>query len=238
MEHQPKLEDTDTLSSLINAFDIQKEIARATGPTQDFVQLQLLLAEAEVKLNPIRSGERLFETYSAISSISDIEVRATCLARIVAALPRLDPHCAFADTKIVKELCEVDLLEQVRQLLVSTADHYAVTRGIIEALAPSRPELADTIISFLNYEYRRDNARLDLAHHLLGQRSGSIDFQALGRLLGNFADSEVEDSVVERFCHRLAASHQWDDSHKKRSSDSDGIPMPQPRPHSADYRWP
>lgn len=195
----PAIDNIDELNGLINAFDIQKETARSTGPTQDYVQLQLLIGEAENKINPTRAGERLCETYSAISSVSDIEVRATCLAKIVAALSRLDPQCAFADTKIVQELSEVDFLEQVDQLLVSTADHYAATRGIIEALATSRPDLAEAVISRLNYEYRRDNARSDLARHILANKPAAIDLSALRRLLGAFADSEVEDSVVASF---------------------------------------
>ena len=52
-------------------------------------------------------------------------------------------------------MSELELLSDVSQLLCGTASHYTLTRGIVEALAIPRPDLALTIIEQYNYESRR-----------------------------------------------------------------------------------
>lgn len=200
----PKMQDSASISSLISAFDIQKEAARKTGPTQDFVQFQLLVAEAENLVSPVRSGQRLAEVYYFVQQVTDIEVRATCLALILAAAPRIDPSGAFQDSQDIKDLCEGQFQEELEKLLSSTADHYAVTESIIEALAVWRTDLALQVIDKLNYQSRRDRARADLAMHLLEVPSTDLKYSYLQGMLGAFSDPELNDSVVEETINRFS----------------------------------
>lgn len=204
----PKVADTTALSSLITAFDIQRAAARTVGPTQDYVKLQLLLAEAESTISQFRAGQRLAEIYYDIEQNQDIEVRSACLALIVSSMRELDPNNTFLDTKDVKDLCEAQFQEDVTKLLESTADHYAVTQPIITALALDRTDLAFDTVQKLNYQTRRDHARLDLVLHLVSRPIADIDLAQLESVLGKFADSELEDNAVAAVLRKLSRSNK------------------------------
>ena len=77
---------------------------------------------------------------SLISAISDLAVKAECTARLVASLTYLDPERQLESTEGIHSLAENDLKNNTEQLLRDTADHYAVTKGIVRALAKARPD--------------------------------------------------------------------------------------------------
>ncbi len=203
-EPLPFLQDNTILRSLITALDLQKEAARLAGPTRDYVRWQLLLAEAEGRLSAVQAGQRLLETYYEVTALSELEVKAVCLALIVAALPKIDPDGAFKDTETVRELSEVELVGSMKELLDHTADHYVLSRGAIEALAMPRPHLALSIIAELNYESRRDWALSDLADYSLDVSDDVIPIHFLAGLLGRWADSDLEDKFVVDCMMRLS----------------------------------
>lgn len=200
----PLIESSDQIGSLVNAFDIQRDMARKAGPTADYVHLQLILAEAEGRINPERSGRRLLDIYYEVDQIPDIEVKAVCLAHIVAAFPSLDPEGAFADTKEIGRIAEADLKTYIRTLLDATADHYLISRSVIEALASKRSDLACDVISMLNYAERQDRARLDLLEHILDDREWMLDLDTLTRLVTEFEDSDDAAEAVEMVLAELA----------------------------------
>ena len=202
-EPLPFIEDQDFLRSLITALDLQKESAHNAGPIQEFVKWQLLIAEAESRLNPARAGQRLTETYFEVTSLKHLEVKAVCLSLIVGSLSKIDATSAFKDTSDVREMSELELLSDVSQLLCGTASHYTLTRGIVEALAIPRPDLALTIIEQYNYESRRDEALSDLARLMLRVPANQISFQGLAALIGRWADISDEDAFIASSLRRI-----------------------------------
>src|SRR5579859_2390653 len=123
----PKIAPSD-IPPLVTAFDIQREAARRLGPTQDYIELQLLLAEAEAQVSQRHAGERLLQTYYDIRSIPDLELRIACTGLLVAASPRIDPAGAFEDSVDVRNVSEPEFMDEIRLLLMATADHYVITR--------------------------------------------------------------------------------------------------------------
>lgn len=195
----------EQIPALITAFDIQREAARRIGPTQDYVQLQLLLAEAEGRVSQRNAGQRLLQTYYDVRDIADLETRIVCTGLMVAASPRIDPGGAFEDTADVRKVSEADFVDEVRALLRSTADHYVISRRIIEAVATSRPELAMQIANELNVQSRRDDALKDVVEQNLVGPVQDRPLEFLESVLGKFGDVETEDEVVQ---HVLVALGQ------------------------------
>jgi hypothetical protein len=195
----------EQIPALITAFDIQREAARRIGPTQDYVQLQLLLAEAEGRVSQRNAGQRLLQTYYDVRDIADLETRIVCTGLLVAASPRIDPGGAFEDTADVRKVSEVDFVDEVRALLRSTADHYVISRRIIEAVAISRPELAMQIANELNVQSRRDDALKDVVEQNLVGPVQDRPLEFLESVLGKFGDVDTEDEVVQ---HVLVALGQ------------------------------
>lgn len=203
-EPLPYIDDISVLSSLLVAFDIQKETARTVGPTQDFVQTQLLIAQAELRISASRSGQRLLEVFYEVDQIQDQEVKTVCLSLIVASLPLLRLANAEADVRDAGEISEQELRRHIHELLSSTADHYLVTRTIVEALSKTRADLACEIIDQLNYQSRRDNARTDLVMALLDVSTTQLDLTRLSQVIDDVADSELQENAIKEFAKRLA----------------------------------
>jgi hypothetical protein len=196
-EPLPFLDSTDNIASLITSFDIQKEPARSAGPTQEYVQWQLLLAEAEDKVSSVRSGQRLFEIYDYVTSLKELDVKAVCLGLIVASIPRIDRCGAFDETPLIREDAEREFEKAVSSLLASTADHSEISRPIINSVGRSRPDLAMKVIQQINYESRRDTALSVLCGILLRCPPEAIGIQELSSLIGQWKDPEIEDDAVD-----------------------------------------
>ena len=159
----PGIKDANLTRPLLTAFDIQKEAARKVGPTQDYIGLQLLLAQSEATFNSTRASERLLEIYFDVRDLKDLDTRTVFTALLISSLTELIESDLQADeTKQLKLQAELDLNEGLDQLLGSTADHYAVTKRPIEALAKAAPMFALQIARKLNIELRRDSATFDV----------------------------------------------------------------------------
>jgi hypothetical protein len=195
-EPLPVLQRTEDIASLITSLDIQREAAKNTGPTQDYVRWQLLIAQAEGRLNPVRSGERLFEVYEHVSSLTELDVKTVCLGLLVSSLPAVDPTAAFEGTIAIREMVEQEFETSYKSLLDSTADHYQICRPILDAIAKSRTDLALEVIEKINYETRRDASISAVAETLMDCPPHNLQIKKLASLLGKWKDSDTEDSSV------------------------------------------
>lgn len=194
----PRLSSTDDIASLITSLDLQKEAAKNVGPTQEYVSWQLLLAQAEQRISALRAGQRLFEIYEHVSEIIELDVKVVCLGLIVAAVPRIDPSGVFEDTTTIAAISEEEFVGAYKMLLGATADHYKLSKPIIEAVASSRPDLALDVIQQINYEKRQDAALDDLVEHLTDCDPLQISIQTLFGLLGRWHDPEEEDRALDK----------------------------------------
>src|SRR5712691_7504466 len=107
------------------------------------------------------------------------------------ALPKVDPNSSSKDVPIIMLLVEEEFNKQLKELLATTADHYKVTRSLIEVLGPSMPGVALEIADSLNVEPRRDRAKSDLIEAALNQRASDIPFGAVSQIINKIADSDI-----------------------------------------------
>jgi hypothetical protein len=156
----PFVTDPTHLRSIVGIFDTQKSIIEKLGPTEEYVRLQLRLAHAETRYDPQAATLRLLDTYYYVQGIADLEVRTACTARLVAALPEVDPSAQLSDSKDILDASAQELEQRLDELLASTADHYLASRHVISALAKNKPNLARGVAKSLNTEPRRDAALL------------------------------------------------------------------------------
>lgn len=220
-EPLPYLQNEDDISKLITSLDIQKNAAKDTGPTQDYVRWQLLIAQAEGRLNPVRSGERLFEVYEHVSSITELDVKTVCLGILVAALPTVDPTGAYDGTVAIREMVEEEFQTSYTSLLDSTADHYQICKPILDAISKSRTDLALEVIQKMNYLSRRESSLSDVAENLTDCLPNSLPISKLASLLGKWSNTDEEDSSVEdmiasivRIEDHVYLSDNWSDIEK------------------------
>jgi len=220
-EPLPHLQKENDIATLITTLDIQKDAIKNTGPTQDYVRWQLLIAQAEVRLNPIRSGQRLFEVYMHVSSLTELDVKTVCLGLLVASLPTVDPTGAYDGTIAIRAMVEDEFQTSYTLLLDSTADHYHICRPILDAISKGRTDLALEVIQKMNYGTRRDVSLSELAENLMDCLPANLPISRLASLLGKWSNTDEEDSSVEdmidaisRIDDQTSLSNNWNDIEK------------------------
>ncbi|MES2645016.1 MAG: hypothetical protein V4850_36355 [Myxococcota bacterium] len=143
---------------IIKMFDGLKDSARALGPTVEYLQLQLLLAEAAG--NAVSTADmvnRVVESYYYCVEQSPHIVRCEALAHLLSFLAR---HVTVHELvrEGLDELAREELSKLVQSLLPQVAEQTLLFSGVLSALAVGRLDIARALAAALNTEYRRDAA--------------------------------------------------------------------------------
>ena len=203
----PNIRRTIPLQRLIGLFDSQKSRTQELGPTEDYVRLQLLLAEGEGRYAFVAASGRLLEIYLYIGEISsDVVTKTSCLANFIATLARVDPGKVLQKSDKLHTWAEDELRRNVDILLNETAEQFFVLRHVLKGLALQRPELALEIATRLNTEYRRDEALVEICRSQVGAALAEIPYSHLGQALNTISDSDLQDDVLHDLLDRLASS--------------------------------
>jgi hypothetical protein len=204
----PDIADSEKVSKIIAILDSQKAVIQKLGPTQDYVQLQLLIAIAEAKTSLDTASSRLQEIYIHVAGLKDLEVKASCMSRLRAVLHSIDPENNLADIPIIAMVVEEEFEKQIVDLLRTTADHLKTTRNILEVLATSLPELGLKVADALNEETRRDRAKRVLVDSALDQPFRKIPLQLLEKIVQGIADDQIREKAIERILARAEVAKE------------------------------
>jgi hypothetical protein len=165
--------------------------------TEDDVVLRLLMAHAAWKWGEADARERFIEIYLDASGIPDLEIRATCLARLLSALAVADPEMKLeSTTDSVHSLAQIELSLAVTQLLEQSSEHFLVFRGVLRPLARTHPALALEWIKQLNTGERRDMAYAEFVDSALRAPLDEIDFACIKEALSLCKDSALRSQTL------------------------------------------
>ena len=210
-EPLPFVKEHQKASKLIGILDGQKDFAHKTGPTIDYVRLQLCLAEAEATHDMHRCENRLLELYlDAVEDISDLSVRAVCLAWFSQAIKRIDKDGKLEQGHGMQSLIKKELHNSVDELLLTTAEHFEAAKPIIEALGSSCPDTALDICLALNNCGRRDQAIELLVDTMMAVKRKQPNYDFAVQSISHLSDVVVVDdaklSVAKRYCNDIKAN--------------------------------
>jgi hypothetical protein len=200
----PFITDTTILRSLVKTFEGQQGTIADLGPTEDYVRLWLLLAESEIKYDFEAARNKLVEIYLYVNDLEDLAIKTSCMAWVVAALASIDPDMRLETLDKIHSSAENDLQLFLQQLLDVSAEHYTATRGVITALAQSKPAMAFNLTQTLNVAPRRDYALLDLVDVMLRGDVCTADFSLIHTALTSFSDPEIKDETLLNVFDRLS----------------------------------
>lgn len=88
------LPSSSRTEAIIRSIDSQRGNIERIGPTLEYIWVQLLLAQAEAKSSALTAKERLINIYLEICDMTDVGVKADCLANFIAHLTLIDPEKA------------------------------------------------------------------------------------------------------------------------------------------------
>jgi len=206
------MSDNPQTRQIVGIFDSQKDAVEHLGPTEDYVSLQLLLAQTESRYDFEVARNRVTEVYLYVADIDDLSTKSTCMARLLASLADIDPEKRFQQPDELHTLVEDELKSYMKNLLDSSAEHYHAARGVIRALAKARPELALDFIEAVNTEHRRDLGLLCLIKSAIQVPPASINLPFIESVVDRFALQHIRDEAVMQVITRLSRSSGVPDS--------------------------
>lgn len=200
----PFVRNVDRSRELVGVFDSQRIAIEESGPTEDVVRLQLLLARTENKYDVAACRNRLVEMYLYVSKIGDLATKASCLAWLLSCLRDVDPTGEMDAKEQIGALSSVDLAECIDSLLGDTAGHYHIARNIIQALVSTDQPGAFKVATSLNTQDRRDRALLVYIDSVLDLTIDVISFDLVRKAIDAYVDFRARDEAAVRLTDYLS----------------------------------
>lgn len=194
-----------TARKLVGMLDSHSETLRRNGPTEDYLRLQLLVAEAEATYSSSAARNRLLEIYYEIADIGDLALKTGCSAHLLSTSSRLDPQLQLEEKEGLKSLVREELVEDIGSLLQDSAEHEYAAKAVVRALAQSEPWTAMGVVASANAEFRRNRLYYELASAQLRKPSDQIDFAAVWHAIESISYSEIRDRAILTFLERFVA---------------------------------
>jgi len=201
----PYVKDPAQARRFVSDFDAQLELVKRTGPTEDYVRLQLLLGQTESSYDRERAMRRLADVYTYICALEDVVVRAACLARLLGEFSSADAGQRLIGLANLDPEPVTALERDVAELLAQTANQDNATRSIVDALGRHQPQLARSlVVERLNTEVRRNDARLHLLRLTLDRPIAQVDFAMALQIIDDMTDDVYKDDAVCRVLLRAS----------------------------------
>jgi hypothetical protein len=137
------------------------------GPTAELFRLRILLAATTFRWDRESGRTRFQEEYLAISDITDLAIKAECLARLHSQLCVADKDGYLQAADKLQALTEGDLHRCLEALVACTADHIDVLSPVVAALANTHHAVTERVIGIANTLNRREWLRIHAVEHML-----------------------------------------------------------------------
>ena len=203
------ISSSDKRESLIGYIDGQNKSIKSIGPTNEYIRMQLNLAEAESLSDIEKSKQRIINVYlDDVEELSNIIIKTSCLAWFMATLVKIDPDKKIEDDEGVYSVVEDELKKNIDLILDSTAEQYHAVKDIIYALAPVCFEYVEKVSDHLNAVSRRDKAYLEILTSISDNNEFSNNIESSIDIINKITDLNdkrdgiflIIDSIEENKC--------------------------------------
>jgi hypothetical protein len=205
----------ETASSVIGLLDVQRLAIKELGPIQDYVELQLILTEAEAGKRPKAAEERALEAYMDAVSSEPPTARLRALAAVIGSVSRLKASGRFQDEADILNEALSEFHQLLEELLRQSAEHFDLVRHALVAFADSRLDEAVRVAEKLNTQARRDAAFLTIVRAASERQARSApQWRELRDIIGKICDVGVRDhaisAVIANASHRVADATEFE----------------------------
>jgi len=204
----PFVEDVDRARKLVGRLDSQKATVEHLSSSEDYVRLQLILAQTEQKYDLVATQNRVVEVYWFISNLDDLVVRTDCLAWLVTYLEEIDPLHTLESKEGIHSLSQEELKQSIDKILLITAEHSQAARGAVRALGTTKPAMALELANSLNTLSRRDEARQEFIERALEASWDKINIPLISSALDRMESSDTKDETVVEVFKELSDKKQ------------------------------
>lgn len=204
----PYLTSSSRVDAIIRSIDSQKGNLERLGPTEEYIWVQLLLAQTEAKHDINTSIERLINVYLEISDLEDLSLKADCLANFIAFLKHIDPEQKTNEKEELWNLAVADFDDVVDKILSMTGEHYYTMRRVVSHLSRADVQYAARVAEKFNIEFRRDKAFLDIVKAATSIPISEWQFDGIAVVLDNISDIDIKDESIIHIIEHIAVLKQ------------------------------
>lgn len=155
-------------------------------PSADYVDLQLMIIEAQSQYNKENAQYRLMQLYEDICGFEDKSVIVYCKSKILAKFEKLGNKKDIEDCLKPAFELQKEITKEVKNLLNTTAYHLKIVEGPIRELVCDYRSFIEDIIPLINTSERRSRAYLiAISEYLDRTEISELDFNYFDKLYKN-----------------------------------------------------
>ncbi|MDR0139571.1 hypothetical protein RFW18_17595 [Metabacillus idriensis] len=192
------------IREILGIIDSQLHNIERLGPTEEYIGLQLLLAESQKTYDLKSSCERLVNLYLYISEVEDLSVLVSGQSQLLSTISRIDIELKFENSDGLHTMIYNDLEQNITLLLDNTAEHYVEAKRVIKSLSISHPDFTLSLIRKFNTESRRDLSYLMFLQSYLEQPIASINFELVLSTFNKIFDLDNRDQGLLEILLRIS----------------------------------
>lgn len=191
----PFIDDSNLANKLVDMFDTQQVNIQRSGPTEDYISLQLKLFKTQSKLGLEKASGRIIDLYFYINEINDISILAVGLAKLLSVITEIDSDKSLEVSEGLHTTVQRDLETQLEIILNNCASHFHETKNVITALAKSVPDKALELIKKINTETKRDASYLTFIDSYIDSIT-LVDYTVLYDVVNKIKDADKRDEAI------------------------------------------
>jgi hypothetical protein len=191
----PYISNIITTEQLISSFDIHRQTA--DRPTRDYIDLQITIAEALLKIDHNKATDRIYDIYLLIDEISDLSIKTDCLCILWHFLCKHDKSHVIEKSLSSNFTIEAQIEKNINLLLKDTALHFKVLEFIIAVMTGENPDFVYDIIQKLNTQERKDVAfMVSIETYMRNKKLDEINFNLINTFKSKIKSIHLKEQVV------------------------------------------
>ncbi|WP_342541949.1 ATP-binding protein [Paenisporosarcina sp. FSL H8-0542] len=179
------------------------------NPIDEYASVELALAKIEKKWSKDAALERYFKVYFLLEDVYDNDSKCLILVRLLDSLEDIMDN----DPKLKIELRD-QLIMDYSRLINASAEHFKVTRKIIQRLTKIDKNLALNFAGKLNTNLRRYRVYSEILK--VHVKEHDIDFVFINQVIDLINEKPLLDRVLLQLLKKLVESEKFVDSSIKR----------------------
>ncbi|WP_318640066.1 hypothetical protein [Flavobacterium ardleyense] len=199
----PYIKDREKTFELIKKIEQYLVSIEFSSSTNDILNIQLLIAQSLCNFDFEEGEKKLSSIYEEICQITDLALKASCLAIYASAATKIKLKFPEKEIHIYADSALDDIINCIDNILNQTAEHFEIVQGIVTNLVTTYPNAVLDICLKLNKSIDRDNALLEASTRYLKQDFAQINIVILDDLLSNIFDLDIRKIAIHEIITRI-----------------------------------
>lgn len=192
----PFLPDHAQRDALTNRIEAQIALLGHHGTSEEYIRLWLLIYRVRFRVSPTDTILSVIDLFSEIDELKEVSVQVTCWTWMLFQLNQFDGLDKMEMDVPLKADVTLKLSNSIDKLLYNTANHSAVFRTSIAALAQTNMDDAVALVGRLNTQTSRDSSYADLVRYVQFDSNVRHSLKIVADCLSKISDDSLRSRAI------------------------------------------